>query len=296
MLFIRRKHKSLVLATALGVLAGLSTGTSSARPAAAAPTSFGANVTITGRGSGHGDGLSQWGALGYAVTYDWDWTQILDHYYGDTTRSAVDGNQIVRVNLIALEGTTSTTVVQEGAQLATNAGAGRFSAVVALETAPRTYRVYGRSDRMDCAASATQAMLDAPTSGWQLLNPAFASVSTGARLEVTAPAVDGATTAVSTLPGVCRPDGGVRHYRGSIEIVNGTADENRTVNAVPLEQYLRGVVPQESIPSWGDYGGGKGINALRAQAVAARTCWSYSNATSQGRAVMPPISSNATDK
>lgn len=273
MLFIRRKCKNLFITISAGLMLGVPASARGASQAALVPQSFGPNVTIVGRGYGHGDGLSQWGALGYAVTYNWDWTQILDHYYGGTARTTTDTVQLVRVDLLALDDKPSTAVVQQDAQLATNAdaGVGRYSAVVALETSPHTYRVYGRKDVMDCAASATQATLDAPTSGWALLNPGFASTSTGNRLQVSAPNVDVATTAVAMLPGVCRPDGTVRHYRGSIEIVNGTADENRTVNAVQLDQYIRGVVPQESIASWGDLGGGKGMNALRAQAVAART-------------------------
>ena len=47
--------------------------------------------------------------------------------------------------------------------------------------------------------------------------------------------------------------------------------ENRTVNSVPIESYLRGVVPRESPASWGLAGGGAGANALRAQSVAARS-------------------------
>jgi SpoIID/LytB domain protein len=53
--------------------------------------------------------------------------------------------------------------------------------------------------------------------------------------------------------------------------VNGTDKENRTVNLVKLDDYLRGVVPRESPASWGDLAGGAGMNALRAQAVAARS-------------------------
>ncbi len=46
---------------------------------------------------------------------------------------------------------------------------------------------------------------------------------------------------------------------------------NRVVNDVDVENYLRGVLPKEVPPSWGDAGGGAGMNALRAQAVAARS-------------------------
>lgn len=241
--------------------------------ATATPRSFGDSVVISGRGSGHGDGLSQWGAFGYATKYGWDWTQILSHYYGGTSRDTVDPATIVRINLTALADATATTVIQSAGLLSTNAdgGLGRFTAVVARETGPATYRVYGRSDQVMCPADTSPAALDLPTSGWHLLNAAFASASLGARLVASAPSVDPALASAGDNPGVCQPDGSVKHYRGSIEIVNGTDGENRTVNAAPLDQYLRGVVPQESIASWGDSGAGKGANALRAQAVAART-------------------------
>ena len=38
-----------------------------------------------------------------------------------------------------------------------------------------------------------------------------------------------------------------------------------------MDDYLRGVVPRESPASWGDASGGKGMAALQAQAVAARS-------------------------
>jgi SpoIID/LytB domain protein len=269
----RRKRSTASLATLVGLIASLATLSPQQVHATPMPKSFGATVTIQGHGSGHGDGLSQWGALGYATQYGWDWQHILDHYYGGTTRDTVDVNQVVRVNLLALVDAPATTVVQSAGLLTTNAdgGVGRFSSIVALETAPTSYRVYGRSDAPTCPTDAAQATLDNPASGWHLVAPAFVSTSLGARLSVTSFGIDPATPAVEALPGVCQPDGAVRLYRGAIEIVNGTAGENRTVNAVPVDQYLRGVVPQESIASWGDAGGGKGANALRAQAVAART-------------------------
>ncbi|NNE10868.1 MAG: SpoIID/LytB domain-containing protein, partial [Ilumatobacter sp.] len=46
---------------------------------------------------------------------------------------------------------------------------------------------------------------------------------------------------------------------------------NRVVNEVDVENYLRGVLPKEVPPSWGDSGGGSGMHALRAQSVAARS-------------------------
>jgi len=55
-----------------------------------------------------------------------------------------------------------------------------------------------------------------------------------------------------------------RAYQGYIELT----PDDRTVNVVPLESYVAGVVPSESIASWGAAGGEA---ALETQAVAART-------------------------
>ncbi len=50
----------------------------------------GSTVAITGQGWGHGIGMGQWGALGYAIGQDhgdgnWTYAQIVDHYYGPAT-------------------------------------------------------------------------------------------------------------------------------------------------------------------------------------------------------------------
>ena len=68
--------------------------------------------------------------------------------------------------------------------------------------------------------------------------------------------------------GVCRPDGSVVHYRGTVEFWD-TAAGTRVVNNVLVEQYLRGVVPREVPASWG--AAPNGMEALKAQAVAARS-------------------------
>ncbi len=70
--------------------------------------------------------------------------------------------------------------------------------------------------------------------------------------------------------GLCQPNGSVIHYRGSIDLSIAAGDV-RVVDNVRLEDYLRGVVPRESPASWADAGSGRGANALRAQAVAARS-------------------------
>ncbi len=82
-----------------------------------------------------------------------------------------------------------------------------------------------------------------------------------------------APTKLTDLLTVC--NNGV-HYRGSfgLPLEGGST---RVVNILPMEDYLLGVVPRESPASWGDAGGGKGMNALSAQAVAARSYASAEN-------------------
>src|SRR5688572_9260346 len=83
----------LVVAAAL-VGAGLVLGSPAAEPVRAYPAS---TVDLTGHGWGHGRGMGQFGALGYAQT-GWLYTQILDHFYGGTTMGAV-GNDTLSVHI-----------------------------------------------------------------------------------------------------------------------------------------------------------------------------------------------------
>ena len=63
-------------------------------------------VVIEGTGNGHGRGLSQWGAYGYAVDHGWDWRQILEHYYGGTRAGTITGGSRIEVRLLAGDGAT----------------------------------------------------------------------------------------------------------------------------------------------------------------------------------------------
>src|SRR5262249_28307038 len=91
------------------------------------------------------------------------------------------------------------------------------------------------------------------------------------RVVVTAGATSLSTTNVDQLLAACEPSGIVRSYRGDLIATSGTAGEDRTVNVLPIETYLRGVVGSEMPHAWGTAGGGRGAAALRAQAVAARS-------------------------
>src|ERR1700744_6724821 len=69
---------------------------------ACAPSAFAAKATITirGAGFGHGVGMSQYGAMGYAE-HGATAPQILAHYYTGTALGTTDPNRTVRVQLVA---------------------------------------------------------------------------------------------------------------------------------------------------------------------------------------------------
>jgi SpoIID/LytB domain protein len=210
----------------------------------------GPTVTFQGHGWGHGRGLGQFGSLGYSLA-GWDGNAILDHYYSNTVAGAIDPNGIMTVRLTDEDG-TDTLVQQSAGTLTTNfpgapgpftavkissAGGGAFSLSYAATCAGPWATVPGTAPG--------PIVVDSPEEGD---NPA-------------------------AMAQVCEPDGTNRWYRGDIVTVwdSAGAGTQRTINTVRLDQYVRGVVPRESPASWANSGNGAGINALRAQAVAARS-------------------------
>ena len=199
----------------LPILVALIAVLAPAAEAGAAKTRF----TVRGAGWGHGVGMSQWGAYGFA-TQGWGHREILAHYYSDTAIGST-GSRDVRV---LLQGSTASA---------------RFSGATAAggrKLDPKTvYRV---------RRGATAGTVD-------LLSPS------GRRLKrVTAPLR--ATGPDSLVLG------GVGRYRGALEFRPSGIMGVAAINAVGLEDYVRGVVSRESPASWP-------IEALKAQAVAART-------------------------
>jgi hypothetical protein len=69
---------------------------------------------------------------------------------------------------------------------------------------------------------------------------------------------------------LCEGSDAATWYRGEIRAAH-YGDQQRTVNVLPVEQYLRSVVPREMPASWADLGDGAGAQALEVQAVAARS-------------------------
>lgn len=262
-----QRNRRGLLGPLLAVLAGALSLPSPVTVRAVAPPPV--SIAIEGHGWGHGVGLSQYGALGYAVNFGWSAAQILDHYYGGTVASTVAPSEIT-VRLSALDG-FATAVVHDKAALIIDSYVpalgqpATWRSLVTNEISEGHYRVWGRSDANVCPA--TGVNLDDPANGWTVV------IADQAASVTIRPQTDTSASAdVSDLVGLCEPSSGrVRYYRGAIRAINNNALANRTVSVVPLEQYLRSVVAGEVSAGWAAMGQGKGAQALQAQAVAARS-------------------------
>jgi stage II sporulation protein D len=182
--------------------------------------------TIRGAGFGHGVGMSQYGAMGYA-SHGWDYRRILGHYYTGTDLGVLSAPRDVRVLLQSTRGSASFS----GASRA----AGR-------QLSPaKTYYARGRAGGQV-----------------QLLSPRGRALGTvPAPLRVTGPGL----LTLKGRAGNGRTNG---TYRGALEFRGGTFGGVNAINALPVDEYVKGVIPLESPASWP-------IEALKAQAVAART-------------------------
>src|SRR5262245_7436657 len=243
----------IVLSVVAGAAAGPNPWQGTASAAPPGDTQVVAYIA-RGVGNGHGRGLSQWGAYGRAVNGGQSWTTILDSYYGGTSNGSA-GNPALRVRLTRWDGTTELSVMSEEAKARWN-GSAAYKSLYAHEVADNLFEVWA-SDYPACAHTAE------PPQPWVPL-----AIGVAGPIVFTTDA-DPNGDAGDVL-GVCEGSGSITHYRGSVELRN-TTDGNRVVNQLDVEQYLRGVIPKEVFPSWGSAGGGSGMNALRAQAVAARS-------------------------
>jgi SpoIID/LytB domain protein len=218
------------------------------------PTVIGNTITFTGHGWGHGRGMGQYGALGYAVDHGWSWTQILDHFYSNTTMGSI-GNPEISVELLA----------RRGADLVVTA------AGLTINGTPVGGGVIGLVARVQ-------------TNGTVRISSAGACANEGGVIGIYPAGVRISTTSqasVNDLVRVCDASGS-RAYRGSVSVQKHASSGVQTAfNWLPMEQYLRGVVPRESPASWGSLGAGKGMEALKAQSVAARS-YAWSSTYSSG--------------
>src|ERR1700722_13355591 len=87
-----------MLASAGVLLGAMVMGAPAGAAGTAVITSAGAGLYITGAGFGHGIGMSQYGAAGYAL-HGSSYQQILQRYYAQTTLANVNPNRNVTVLL-----------------------------------------------------------------------------------------------------------------------------------------------------------------------------------------------------
>ena len=249
---MNRRSRRLATALTAPVVALSALVVANPPPAGAFP---GPTVDLVGHGFGHGRGMGQFGALGYALK-GWTYQQILDHYYGGTRMGTVPDNDIT-VQLTKFDG-LDVIVAQENGHLHTSAAPGSFSALLARKTGANRYTVFVGTD---CSGG---------PGGWQPLASA-----TNVPGPVTFTPDDPKTDDRTEMLQVCELGGTHRWLRGQVLALEGTDAANittsRAVNKVDLEGYVKGVVPRESPSSWGTLSGGLGEHALRAQAVAARS-------------------------
>ena len=235
--------------------------------AAPAFAAYGPTISFAGHGQGHGRGMGQWGAYGYAMQGK-DKTWLLDHFYGGTHTGAAEPNVTKQVRLTKMDN-VPTTVVQDLGKLRSSAtGAMDYTA---LRATPNSASLPGIDKTY------TLEFSDGCYGNWTLIS---ASVQGPITFSTAASADTTTETDASKLMSVCEADVTTgpsyqRYYRGTIITAKDSVGPARTVNEVPIESYLRGVIPRESIASWGDpqtYMGhpANGQAELEANAVAAR--------------------------
>jgi SpoIID/LytB domain protein len=202
-------------------------------------------VTFHGRGYGHGVGLSQHGARGRALAGQHADT-ILAHYYRGTTLGTIPNSQI---RVLVLDNHASTSA----SPLTIYGRGGTFTIDGIATTFPANARV-----RLHPVTSGTMTT-------WKMVvnasNGTILHSGTAARHFRIRPASSTGVLQLYSKPG------SYDRYRGVLRVITATRTAD-VVNELPLETYLRGVVPAEMPSSWP-------AEALRAQAIAARSYAAY---------------------
>jgi stage II sporulation protein D len=178
-------------------------------------TAAAADVVIDGRGWGHGVGLSQYGAYGFALREGRDHSFILAHYYTGSELGTAPATRM-RVRL-------------------KRARAPKISGATRAVSGARRVRLNdSRGYRFQALNSTRVAVIDTTTG------------RTRARLTVPVTVTGGASTRLHGSAENGRSNG---FYRGRMVLVREGSGV-LAVNHVSLEDYLYGVVPAEMPASW----------------------------------------------
>lgn len=227
------------LYAATGILASPTTAASSG------VDTLGASTIFYGRGYGHGVGMSQYGARGRALAGQ-SAAQILAHYYAGTTIGTIPLDTPIRVLLMdnfAPTATTPLTVYGRGGSWSVSGIDGTFPTDARLRLFPST-----------TAQASWRLVIDSATGTVLYDGPAGGDFRIG-------PSSDATTIQLYSKPSTNDL------YRGTLRILT-TGSTVDVINQLPLEAYLRGVVPAEMPSSWP-------IEARTAQTIAARSYAAY---------------------
>jgi stage II sporulation protein D len=186
----------------------------------ATPAQASVSWVVHGHGFGHGVGMSQYGAYGYAK-HGKGYRFILAHYFTGTSIGTLSGPRIVRVLL--------------GVESGEIGFSGATSACGTTLSSNLSYSARRSGSRVMLRGPAGRPLADC-----------------GRKLRA---AGDGAIRIA-----------GIGIYRGALEVVPTDSDVGslNAIDALPVDQYVKGVIPNESPASWPQA-------ALRAQAVASRS-------------------------
>lgn len=198
----RRIFTSVIACALLAATLGVVAAEASAKPV---------TWVLRGRGFGHGIGLSQFGAQGYALQGR-DYKQILGHYYTDT-KIGPAATSTIRV------------ILRQGAGTIEVKGATRATGGRDLDVA-KTYSVKRNGGSIKLYDGGT----------------VIESYSNGLLI------TDGGdpVTLMGTAIGGVRNG----RYRGGLEFSESALGGMNVVNAVDLDDYVQGVVPGEVPTSW----------------------------------------------
>lgn len=246
----------------------------------AAPAPALADVTfrINGGGFGHGIGLSQYGAKGYAEQ-GWGYQDIVRYYYGGVRDYAASDTKVR--TLESLGNFSNPTV-----KVNIDSGVGKSGSI----STRTSWTLRSWNSKLAVRNSAGTTVLPTQDGYYTFaLDSATGKIKVGGRLysgtlSVSSVSTAGVSPSLVVVGSTSGPfDRTNVRYRREIQLTvvdvqegNAFVKRLRAVNALPIEEYLYGVVPRESPSSWH-------AEALKAQAVAARSyAWASNKPTSAG--------------
>jgi len=203
-------------------------------------------TTFTGHGFGHGRGMSQYGARGRAIK-SWHAASILGFYYPGTTLSNVSGD--IKVWLKGDIDSDTIVLPKTGLSIADSGNGNVYRLPTTLGAT--AWKLTG-------SGASSGFKLSYANNGWHTYFPGGHALNGYGEFRT------------SSFTITVRMPGGNKSYRGAIQRRNG-----HTINRTLFDSYVKGVVPVEMPSTWP-------IEALKSQAIAARTFAAYEKQGSSG--------------